>query len=118
MNRFVRDRRVAARHNYRTSLFFRIRNSSIPGQQTETENLSMHGVFFAAKPPVSVGAGVDLLLEMPELVTGKATAQWHCMGHVVRVVQPTVPEENLGVAVAFDFYQTSLSPQFEGQGAS
>jgi hypothetical protein len=117
MNTFIRDRRMAARHNHRTYLCFRIRNSSIPEEHTETENLSTHGVLFATKSPMSVGAGIDLRLEMPEQVTGKATTQWHCMGHVVRVVQPSRPEQNLGVAVAFDFYEPSPSWKFEGKGA-
>ena len=116
MDHFVRDRRMAARHNHRTSLCFRIRDSSTPRQETETENLSMHGVFFATRSPVSVGAGIDLRLEMPEQITGKAAAQWHCMGHVVRVVQPSLLEQNLGVAVVFDFYETSPSWQFEEKG--
>ena len=116
MNNFVRDRRMAARHNHRTSLCFRIRDSSNPREQTETENLSTHGVFFATKSAVRVGAGIDLRLEMPEQVTGKASTQWHCVGHVVRVVQPSLPEQNLGVAVAFDFYEPSPSWRFEGKG--
>jgi len=116
MDHFVPDRRMASRHNHRTSLCFRIRDSSTPRQETQTLNLSTHGVFFATKSPVSVGAGMDLRLEMPEQVTGKANAQWHCMGHVVRVVQPSLLEQNLGVAVAFDFYETSPSWLFEGNG--
>src|ERR1700683_5371417 len=105
MNQFVRDRRVVVRHNHKSALFFRICNSSVPGQQTVTENLSTHGVLFATKSAMSIGAGIDLLVEMPEQVTGRAAAQWHCVGHVVRLVQPEIPEQNLGVAVAFDFYE-------------
>ena len=32
------------------------------------------------------GTSLDLLVEMPEEVTGVPPAQWLCTGHVVRVV--------------------------------
>jgi hypothetical protein len=105
VDRFIRDRRLAARQNLRTSLRFRICKSSGPEQLAEIENLSGSGVFFATKSPMSLGAAVDLRLEMPTEISGKETTEWRCTGHVVRVVQPTFPEQNLGVGVAFDFYE-------------
>ncbi|MFI5057508.1 MAG: PilZ domain-containing protein [Candidatus Acidiferrales bacterium] len=107
VDRFVRDRRLATRHNLRTPLRFRIRKSSIPEQRAETENLSERGVFFATKSPISVGTAVELLLKMPEEITGKRTSEWRCTGHVVRVEPQVSPEEQLGVGVEFDFYEIS-----------
>lgn len=107
VDRFVRDRRVATRHVLKTPMRFRIRKSSIPEQRAETENLSERGVFFATKSSISVGTAVDLLLKMPEEITGRKTTEWRCTGHVVRVVPQTSPEQNLGVGVEFDFYEIS-----------
>jgi hypothetical protein len=108
IDRFVReDRRFATRHAFKTLLRFRIRKSFIPEQRAETQNLSERGVFFATKFPLSVGTVVDLLLKMPQQITGRKTTEWRCMGHVVRVVAETFPEQNLGVGVEFDFYEIS-----------
>jgi hypothetical protein len=57
--------------------------------------------------PLSKGASLDLLVEMPEEVTGVAAAQWLCTGHVVRVVEMDSPRGAHGVGVQFDFYEVS-----------
>jgi hypothetical protein len=106
IDRFVRDRRVATRHNFKTPLRFRIRKSCLPEQRAETENLSERGVFFATKSLVSVGNAIELLFKMPEEITGKRTTEWRCTGHVVRVEPQALPEQ-LGVGVEFDFYEIS-----------
>jgi hypothetical protein len=59
-------------------------------------------VFFATNLPLSKGATLDLLVEMPEQITGVPVAQWLCTGHVVRVVPMDSPR---GVGVQFDFYE-------------
>ena len=105
IDRFVADRRLAHRHAIRTALRFRIRKSSIPEQRAESENLSERGVYFSTKSPLSVGTAVDLLLKMPEEITGKKTTEWRCTGHVVRVEPKVFPEQQLGVGVEFDFYE-------------
>lgn len=107
VDRFVRDRRITTRHVLKTPIRFRIRKSSMPEQRAETENVSERGVFFATKSPISVGNAVDLLLKMPEEITGQKTTEWRCTGHVVRVVPQSFPEQNLGVGVEFDFYEIS-----------
>ena len=106
IDRFVRDRRVATRHILKTPMRFRIRKSSIPEQRAETENLSERGVFFATKSLLSVGTAVDLLLKMPQEITGREATEWRCTGHVVRVEHQLSPEQ-LGVGVEFDFYEIS-----------
>lgn len=109
IDRFVLDRRLATRYVLKSPMRFRIRKSSIPEERAETENLSERGVYFATKFPMSVGTAVDLLLKMPEVITGKKTTEWRCTGHVVRVVPQTFPEQNLGVGVEFDFYEICLA---------
>ena len=102
------DRRLSLRHNIHTDLRLRMRMQKFnaPEQRVRSENLSQRGVFFTTDLPIHKGASLDLLVEMPEQVTGVPPAQWLCTGHVVRVV-PMEPDGNRGVGVQFDFYEVS-----------
>src|SRR5262249_3174667 len=114
MERFLekldRDRRLSRRHNLSAPLRVRLRRSDLAERGEQSENLSQRGVFFATDLPLSKGSSLDLLLEMPEEVTGVPAAQWLCTGHVVRVV-PMDPQtgKRQGVGVQFDFYEVSRS---------
>lgn len=111
MERFIEkldsDRRLSRRHSLRTGLRVRVRRSDAAELRTESENVSQRGVFFATDLPLSKGATLDLLVEMPEEVTGVPAAQWLCTGHVVRVVDTDSPRGAHGVGVQFDFYEVS-----------
>lgn len=111
MERFIErldsDRRLSRRHSVRTELRVRVRRPDAGERMAESENLSQRGVFFATDLPLSKGASLDLLVEMPEEVTGVAAAQWLCTGHVVRVVEMDSPRGAHGVGVQFDFYEVS-----------
>jgi Tfp pilus assembly protein PilZ len=109
IERFDRDRRLSRRHSLRAALRIRIRRSTAAESRTESENLSQRGVFFATNLPLNKGAAVDLLVEMPEEITGVPPAQWLCTGHVVRVVPVNAPGGVNGVGVQFDFYEVSRS---------
>jgi hypothetical protein len=100
------DRRLSLRHNVRADLRVRMRKFEVPEQHARSENLSQRGVFFTTDLPIHKGAPLDLLVEMPEQVTGVPPAQWLCTGHVVRVV-PLETEGKRGVGVQFDFYEVS-----------
>jgi PilZ domain len=100
------DRRLSLRHNVRTDLRLRVRKFDAPEQRAHSENLSQRGVFFTTELPLNKGASLDLLVEMPEQVTGVPPAQWLCTGHVVRVV-PMETAGKRGVGVQFDFYEVS-----------
>jgi len=108
MNRFVehfeRDRRSVPRHILKTPLRVRPWNSASPEERTESENLSEKGVFFALNAPLKKGDTVQVLLKMPESVTGVPTTEWHCAGHVVRT---ELRGKRTGVGVQFDFYEMS-----------
>ena len=64
------DRRLSLRHNVRTDLRLRVRKFDAPEQRAHSENLSQRGVFFTTELPLNKGASLDLLVEMPEQVTG------------------------------------------------
>jgi Tfp pilus assembly protein PilZ len=101
------DRRLSRRHALKTGLRVRVRRSDTAERREESENLSQRGVFFSTDLPLSKGAALDLLVEMPEEITGVPAAQWLCTGHVVRVVPGTSPRGAHGVGVQFDFYEVS-----------
>lgn len=73
----------------------------------ESENVSRRGVFFKTDAQPKEGTALDLLLEMPEAITGVRAAQWICFGHVVRVESSNAANETRGVGVEFDFYVVS-----------
>ncbi len=100
------DRRLSHRHNVCADLRVRMRKLDAGEQRVRSENLSQRGVFFTTDLPVNKGASLDLLVEMPEAVTGVPPAQWLCTGHVVRVV-PMEPAGKRGVGVQFDYYEVS-----------
>jgi PilZ domain len=107
MEVLAKDRRLAERHEMKTPLRLRIRKSEISEQKVEAENVSRRGVFFITDLQLKEGAVLDLLLEMPESITGVRAAQWICMGHVVRVEPSKVTQGLLGIGVEFDFYVVS-----------
>jgi hypothetical protein len=101
------DRRLARRHVLQTPLRLRFRGLELAERHMESENLSQRGVLFVSDLQLKKGASLDLLLEMPEQVTGVPTAQWLCTGHVVRVEQRTPQDGGQRFAVQFDFYEVS-----------
>ena len=101
------DRRVAPRHNLKTPLRVRIWKSAVPAQRAKANNLSKRGIFFATDSPLCVGTTVEILLKMPEEVSGRPTAERLCSGHVVCVEPVTSPRGKLGVGVQLDCYQIS-----------
>jgi PilZ domain-containing protein len=101
------DRRVTRRHYFKAPLRVRIWKSAIPEQRAESENLSEKGIFFATDSLLRVGTTVEILLKMPEEMTGEPTTEWLCTGHVVRVEPLNSSRGKFGVGVQFDCYQIS-----------
>lgn len=119
MERFTefvgKDRRLAERHALRTSLRLRLRKPEGREQRVDSENVSRRGAYFTTDLPLSEGTMLDLLLEMPEIISGVCAAQWMCMGHVVRVDRSVAAGGIRGVGVEFDFYVVShtATPKWE-----
>jgi hypothetical protein len=101
------DRRATLRHNCKVPLRIRLRKSAMPEQRGESENLSERGIFFATNSVLPVGTVVEILLKMPEAISGRPTTEWLCSGHVVRVEAVDSPRGKLGVGVQFDSYRVS-----------
>src|SRR5215475_2668096 len=119
MERFMesvgKDRRLAERHAMKTPLRLRLRQSEEGELKVESENVSRRGVYFKTDAQLKEGTALDLLLEMPEQITGVRAAQWICMGHVVRVEPAKANNGTRGVGVEFDFYVVShtATPRWE-----
>jgi len=99
------DRRNSRRIQFKTSLRLRVWNSGSAERRVESENLSEHGTLFATDFPMAIGTAVQILLKMPQEVTGKPTTEWRCTGHVVRLQPVDSSRSQLGVGVQFDCYE-------------
>jgi hypothetical protein len=102
-----RDRRLARRFDLHIPIRLRALGVEVAEQHLMSDNVSQRGVFFATDMDLSKGATVDLLLQMPEEVTGVTAAQWLCTGHVVRVEKKNLETGEQRLAVQFDFYEAS-----------
>jgi PilZ domain len=105
----VQDRRASRRHDVKTPIRVRLWKSAIPERTGESENISPDGMRFATDLALSVGTVVEVLLKMPEEVSGETAAEWRCTGHVVRVETAKLPNGEQVVGVQFDSYQVSKS---------
>jgi hypothetical protein len=103
----VSDRRLSLRHDIRTALRIRLWKSATPEQRSESVNLSDCGILYASNSSLPIGTVVEVLLKMPEEITGEPTTEWLCSGHVVRVIPIDSSNGKLGVGVQFDCYQVS-----------
>jgi hypothetical protein len=115
MEVYAAERRNAPRHPLRTALRVRTRQSGRAEHRAESQNLSERGVFFATEEPLVVGSPVEILLKMPEVVSGRPTTEWRCTGHVVRLEPGATPRDKSHVGVQFDCYEIlRLEPTFRG----
>jgi len=99
------ERRVARRLQFKTALRVRVWKSRSEEHSAESENLSASGIFFATEAPLAIGSAVEILVKMPEEITGKAAVDWRCTGRVVRIQPVDSPRGRLGVGVHFDCHE-------------
>lgn len=108
---FSRDRRFSQRHNVKTALRVRVWKSGLPEERAESVNLSQRGIFFASSSQLAEGEVVEILLKMPEEITGQPTTEWRCTGQVVRVEPADSFQGKFGVGVQFYCYEASRFEQ-------
>lgn len=101
------DRRIARRLSFQAPLRVRIWKSAVPEWRAKSVDLSERGIFFTTDSLLRVGTQVEVLLKMPEEITGDPTTEWVCTGHVVRVEPVDSPAGSLGVGVQFDCCEIS-----------
>ena len=105
MEVYSTERRISRRLQFKTPLRVRVWKSGPAEQISESENLSERGAFFTTDSPMVIGSSVEILLKMPEAVTGKPAIAWRCTGHVVRLEPIDTSRAKLGVGVQFDCYE-------------
>jgi hypothetical protein len=105
------DRRLSHRHDVRTALRVRVWNSAQPEHRAESVNVSLRGIYFNTKTPFCEGEIVEVLLKMPEEVSGERTTEWRCTGHVVRVEPFDSTKGKMGVGVQFYCYEATRPEQ-------
>ena len=102
---YVSERRNSRRQLLKAKLRVRAWKSGWNEQRAESENLSERGLFFATGAPLVVGSAVEVLLKMPEEISGRPTTEWRCTGHGVRLEPVDTPRGKLGVGIQFDCYE-------------
>ena len=112
------ERRISRRLQVTTPLRVRVWKSGSAQRRTESVNISKTGAFFATDLPIAIGSAVEILLKMPEELTGKPAAEWRCTGHVVRLQPVDAAGGKLGVGVEFDYHEIlgSKTPTRPGVG--
>jgi hypothetical protein len=99
------DRRTEPRVTLRIPLRIRpITGSSILEQEVESVNLSRRGLFFSTETPLEVGTRIEVLMRMPQEISGNPPTDVRCMGRVVRL-QPGWLLGKAGIGVRIERYE-------------
>jgi hypothetical protein len=101
----VSDRRTSHRIKFSTDLRLRVWKAGLAERRAHSIDLSESGALLATEATIPVGSAVELLVKMPEQITGKPTTEWRCTGHVVRAQSLDSPHGKIGFGVAFDYYE-------------
>jgi hypothetical protein len=109
------DRRLARRFRVAKPLHFSVWNSNAPERVVESVNISESGTYFETFFPPALGSTLRVRIEMPEEVTGAASAEWLCIAKVVRTVAIEDHLNKVGVGIRLEFYEilAELTPQTE-----
>ncbi len=100
------ERRMAPRFILKVPLLFCPSNTSAAREyKTESMNISICGTCFVTDLPVSVGQEVQVVLAMPEGLTGKPAMQSRYTGRVVYVQAKGFPWGRSRVGVHFHYYE-------------
>jgi hypothetical protein len=96
------ERRFAVRFRHTSPLRFKPADvSGKPHLTGETVNISAQGVYFVTDSPPLAGALLQLVVVMPQEITGKPPAEYCFTGKVVRVQPIRSAQGRWGVAVQF-----------------
>jgi hypothetical protein len=99
------ERRTSPRIKFRTDLRLRVWKAGLAQGRAQSIDLSESGTLLATETAIPIGSSVELLLKMPEQVTGKPTTEWRCTGHVVRAQSVDLPPGKMAFGVEFDYYE-------------
>ena len=105
MEVYPSEKRVSHRYPLKATMRLHVRKSGQTEWSVESDNLSETGTFFSADAPLVIGSAVEILLVMPQEISGKPTTEWRCAVHVVRFQPGDTAGGELGVGVEFDYYE-------------
>jgi hypothetical protein len=97
--------RSTVRFSQRSPVSFR--PADLPGKPYlagETINISAQGVYFVADSRPLAGALIQLIVAMPQEITGKSSVEYYFTGRVVRVQTVRSTGGKWGVAVQFYYH--------------
>jgi PilZ domain len=103
------DRRMAYRQRSKIPIRYRVRRTSASEHISAAENVSELGIFFRTDQELSIGASVELLVDMPKAINGTSALQWYCRGRVVRIDSPDPLNGLRGIGVQFSCYEILFS---------
>jgi PilZ domain-containing protein len=99
------ERRSTVRFRHRSPICFRpVDNPGKPFLTGETVNISAQGVYFVTDSRPLAGALIQLVVAMPQEITGKASTEYCFTGRVVRVQPIRSEDSKWGVAVQFYYH--------------
>jgi hypothetical protein len=99
------------RHEIKTPLRVRLCKPNGPEQKAESLNLSEYGICFATDSLLHEGQTVEVVLSMPEEVSGEQCDERRCTGRVVRVERIESPSRHLAISVRFDCYEVTRTEE-------
>ena len=105
MEVYPSEKRVSHRYPLKATMRLHVRKSGQTEWSVESDNLSETGTFFSMDAPLVIGSAVEILLVMPQEISGKPTTEWRCAVHVVRFQPGDTAGGELGVGVEFDYYE-------------
>jgi hypothetical protein len=85
-----------------------------------TENISRSGLLFRSSSPVEAGSSIELILEMPQELTGDDDARVVCQGSLLRAeaVPPTRKKQQPSFLLACTITEYKFAPANEQAGLS
>lgn len=102
------DRRYTPRLAMKIPLKFRLPTvPAFPEQTCESANISARGVYFTTPLPLPLKTSLELILEMPEEISGKPPVRLCITGRVTRVDPSGPSNRQRGIGVMFLCYEAA-----------
>lgn len=100
------ERRLSPRYKLKIPLRIQpVDEPRAPEQSAESSDVSARGIYFVSELPFQVGTPLQIVLRMPQEVTGKFSAEWNCRGRVVRTDSGIEPGGKPGIGVEIEDYE-------------
>jgi hypothetical protein len=102
------ERRRTPRYKLKIPLAIRpVGEPGAPKRRVESSDVSERGIYFVSDLPFEVGTELQIVLRMPEEVTGKSSAEWNCRGLVVRIERTPESGGIAGIGVEIQSYEAA-----------